>query len=392
MTITTIFLSYVLKSINIPEEEQIMKFSCSREHLHHAVQTVQKAVAAKTPLPILTGIYLSAKNNTLELQATDYEIGISCTIDAQISQPGDIVVSGRYLQELVRRLPGQTVEIDSGSEGKTVRISSDRSQFNLLTMPAEEFPVLKRIIPEKSMVVNDSVLRDLIRKTVFACATDEARPIFTGGLLEADDKGIRMVATNTHRLALRREPGEGFAAGIKVIVPAKILNELARILSADDPLEVTMSWQKNQVSFSFGTVYIVSRVIEGQFPDYNKVIPSKFETRVTMNTDMLLAAVERMSLITREGDYNIIKFYFSEAAVTITSNNPEIGTAQETIEAEMDGGDVEIAFNARYVTDILKNIDSEKLVFSLNSSLSPASVTQFEDDKYIYIVTPVRTG
>src|SRR5690349_18006167 len=157
-----------------------MKIICPKEALHHAVQTVQKAVATKTPLPILTGIYLNADNGQLQLQATDYEVGISCTIAATVEEPGAVVLSGRYFQELVRRLPGETVEVASSPEDRTIKVTSQNSQFNLLSLPAEEFPVLKPVSSESVLKVQDSVLRELIRKTVFACATDEARPIFTG--------------------------------------------------------------------------------------------------------------------------------------------------------------------------------------------------------------------
>lgn len=369
-----------------------MKIFCPKEDLNHAVQTVQKAVATKTPLPILTGIYLAAKDGQLLLQATDYEVGISCTIPATVEEPGAIVLSGRYFQEMVRRLPGETIEIASSKEDRSIKITSQNSQFNLLSLPAEEFPVLKPVSGDNVFVVQDGVLRELIKKTVFACATDEARPIFTGGLLEVDGDEIRMVATNTHRLALRKEKLPAASGNIKMIIPAKILNEVARLLATEEPQQVTLSWQKNQVGIVFDSVYINSRLIEGQFPDYNKVIPTGYATTVKLNTDQFLDAVERVSLLARDGEYNVVKFFFKDGAVIITSNNPDVGKAREIVEASTDGNEVEIAFNAKYVTDILKNIDSEEIVFSLNTPLSPAGIKPAGNDNYTYIITPVRTG
>lgn len=369
-----------------------MKISCSKELLNHAVQTVQKAVATKAQLPILTGIYLSAADNRLELHATDYEIGIKCVIDADVEQPGTVVLSGRYFQEMVRKLPGDKIEISSSQEDRTIKITSNSAQFNLLSLPAEEFPVLKPITSENVLTVKDNVLKELIKKTVFACANDEARPIFTGGLLEFSGNEITMVATNTHRLAHKKDRIEGSSQNIKMIVPGKILSELARIMSSEIPVDVSVHWLKNQVAFAFEDVYIISRLIEGQFPDYNKVIPPSFATNVKIKTKQLLDAVERVSLFAREGDYNVIKLSFKANSVTITSNNPEIGKACEVVPSIIEGNEVDIAFNVKYIADILKNIDSDELIFALNTPLSPASIKPIDDDNYTYIVTPVRTS
>lgn len=369
-----------------------MKIYCNKDLLNSAVQTVQKAVATKPQLQILTGIYLSAHNDKLELHATDYEVGIKCTIDAKVEQPGTIVLSGRYFQEMVRKLPGDTVEISSSTEDHTIKIISNSAQFNLLSLPPEEFPVLKQLTSDDFMIVRDNVLKELIKKTVFACATDEARPIFTGGLLEFKGNEIIMVATNTHRLALKKDQNEQFTDDIQMIVPAKILSELSRIMTSEIPVDVKIYRLKNQVAFEFENVYIISRLIEGQFPDYNKVIPPSFATNVKINTKQFLAAVERVSLFAREGDYNVIKLAFKNNSITITSNNPDIGKACEVVEAAIDGNELEIAFNVKYIADILKNIDSEQLYFSLNTPLSPACIKPIDDKNYIYIVTPVRTS
>ena len=213
-----------------------MKISCTKDMLNHAIQTVQKAIATKTPMPILTGIYLSAKGTTLELQATNYEIGISCTIDAIIEEPGDIVLSGRYFQKIIRKLPGENVEIASSLEDRTIIITSNQAQFNLLSLPAEEFPVLTKPASDTILIVKDNILRELIKKTVFACATDESKPIFTGGLLEVDEYNITMAATNTHRIAIKKDHIGHNTNSVKMIIPSKILNELARVIVVEQSL------------------------------------------------------------------------------------------------------------------------------------------------------------
>lgn len=361
--------------------------------LQHAVQAVQKAVATKTPLPILTGVYLSASDNKLVLQATDYEIAISCAIEANVEQPGKAVVSGRYFQELVKRLPGETVEISTSQEDSTVRISCNSSTFNLLNLPAEEFPVIEKIqTSTNTLTIKDNVLRDIIKKTVFACATDESRPIFTGGLFEAENDIIKMVGTNTHRLALKKDTITPVETPAKMIIPAKLLSELARILSSDVPIDVHISWDKGYVSFEFDDIYLKSRLIEGNFPDYNRVIPIKFDTVVEFETQAFLNAAERVSLMAKDGDYNIIKFRFEQDTITLSSNNPDVGKANETIAATIQGPAVDIAFNAKYITDILKNLGSDNANISLNNPVSPACIRPVGNEKYTYVITPVRTN
>lgn len=368
-----------------------MKIICAKDQLHYAVQVVQKAVATKAPSPILTGIYLSANNGKIELQATDYEIGIKCVINAEIIEPGSIVLSGRYLQDIVRRLPGEQVQIETNQEDHTIKIKSNQAQFNLLSLPAEEFPVLKILSPDNKFTIKDNILRELIKKTTFACATDEARPIFTGALLEANENSLRMVATNTHRLALKKENLD-FDKTVRMIIPAKILNELARQLTSEIPIDVNIYFHRNQVAFEFEEVYIISRIIEGQFPDYNKVIPANFATSITVNTLEFLDAVNLVSLLARDAEYNVIKFSFREDSITITSNNPDVGKATETIPSHTEGNGLEIAFNAKYIHDIVKNIDSKEMMIYLNTPLSPVCIKQVDDNNYTYIVTPVRTN
>ena len=369
-----------------------MHISCTKEALNHAVQTVQKAVASKNTLPILTGIYLSAKDDILEMQATDYEIGISCTVEATVHQPGNIVLSGRYFQDVVRKLPGGIVDIATNQEDRTIKITSQSSQFKLLSLPAEEFPVLKQFTSDAVLTVKDQLLKELIKKTVFACAVDESRPIFTGALLDVDKQMVKMIATNTHRLSLKQGLLEFSTNNVKIIIPSKILTEIARILSSDTPLDVQISWQKNQVAFAFDNIYIISRLIEGQFPDYNRVIPPNFATIVKINTENFLDAVERVSLVAKDGEYNVIKFLFQKDMIAITSNNPDVGMAYETVAAVTEGNDIEIAFNVKYVTDILKNVGSDEIIISLNTPLSPISIKPVNDENYTYIITPVRTS
>lgn len=370
-----------------------MKFNCSKNDLIQALQIAGRAVATKPQTPILSGIYMKASEGTLELQATDYEIGVVCKIDADVDEEGILVAPGRYFSEVSRNLPGNTVTLTNDNNDNTIHISSGSAHFTLLKMNSEEFPCIRPLNNASHFTIRDTVLKKLIRKTSFACANDETRLIFTGCLLELEEEAVRMAATNTHRLSLDQEVLEGYEGDKKqVIIPARILGELEHGLNSDIPCDVTVNISYNEISFSFENLYLTSRLIEGQFPDYHRVIPSDFKTRVTIDTAAFMAAVNRVSLIARSSEYNIVKLDFSMGQVHISSNSPEIGHAEETVPVVIDGPDVQIAFNGTYITDVLKHVDTKEFYLSLNESLNPAAVRETEDEAFIYIVTPVRVS
>lgn len=369
-----------------------MKIICYKEHLHQAIQIVQKGIHSKAPSPILAGIYISTDgSNRIELQTTNYDTSIKCTIEAEVLEEGSLVLSGKYMHEMIRRLPGGQVLIANSDKDNTIQIVSNQAQFNFLSLPSEEFPVLKRLPEYNKLVIQDTVLQNIIKKTVFACSNDDNRPIFTGCLLETNDQGMRMAATNTHRMALKKE-NIVVDQSVRVVIPAKILVELSRMINFEEPTDIYIYWHRNQIAFEFDNVYIISRLIEGQFPDYNKVIPQSFTTKVTVNAEEFSNAVNLISLLSRDSDYNVIKMNFTEQEITVTSNNPDVGKARETLPSRLEGEPLQVAFNSTYIADIMKNIDAHEIEISLNTPLSPVCIKQCNDDQYIYIVTPVRTN
>ena len=367
-----------------------MKFTCSRADLSQSIQTVSKAVSSKNQNPILSGIYIKADNNMLELQATDYEIGIICKVEAEIEEAGNIVLSGKYLQEVIRKLPSKNIEFEYDRQEKTTLIKSGNAKFRLLSMPAEDYPVIHKINSDFSFKIMDNVLYELISRTSFACSNEESRPVFTGCLLELSENQVTMVATDTKRLALQTRNLDNFDGQRKMIIPSKILNEIQRLLLSDIPREVNISYTSNQVSFEFDNTYIASRLIDGQFPDYNRVIPNGFSTRIKLNTEEFRSVVERVALISRTNEYKIAAMEFSTGMLRISSNNPEIGNADESLKAEIDGENISISFNVDFVSDVLKIIDTKEFFINLNNSLSPAAIRLVDDDSFTYIITPVR--
>ncbi|MBQ1855380.1 MAG: DNA polymerase III subunit beta, partial [Anaerovibrio sp.] len=323
---------------------------------------------------------------------TDYEIGIICRIEAQIEEPGQIVLSGKFLQDVVRKLPGVNVEFEYDRQEKRAFIRSNRANFALHSMAAEDFPVIHKIEGNLNFKIMDNVLHELIYRTTFACSNEESRPVFTGCLMELNDSSVTMVGTDTKRLAIQTNSLEDFQGSRSMIIPAKILNEIQKLLVSDLPRMVNVNYNSNQISFELDDTYVISRVIDGKFPDYNNAMPKEFATRIKLNTEEFRSVVDRVALISRTNEYNIAYMNFSGGMVKITSNNPEVGNAEETLAAEIDGNDISIAFNADFISDALKIINTKEFYISLNEPLKPAAIRMMEDESFTYIITPVRTN
>ena len=369
-----------------------MKFSCLKSELVQALQIAGRSIASKPQTPILSGIYLHAVQDSLEVQATDYEIGVILHLKAEVETPGEIVVSGRYFYEVVRNLPDEEVIIQYDRSTEIVQISSGKSTFTLLSMKAADFPKIMRMKEGKRFNVSSIVLKELIRRTIFSCATDEQRPVFTGALLEIEGNKVRMVATNSHRLSFDEGTMEDEVEGLhQYVVPKRILEEIQHILSSEIPENVEITCTHSEMSFQMERIYLSTRLIEGRYPEYRRAIPSEFSRRVTLSTSAFLSAVSRVGLIARSSEYNTIKLMFNMGEVHIYSDNPVVGKAEETMQAVIEGDDIGIAFNASYLIDVLKIIDSESFILGMNDSLKAALIREPGNEDFLYVITPVRT-
>lgn len=369
-----------------------MNFTCSRKDLLEAIDIVSKAVAAKPQMPILSGIYMKSEGSTLELQTNNFEMGIITKIPVNTEETGEIIVTGKYLQEIVRKLSGDTVNISHDEAQHVANIKSDTANFKLLSMSSEDFPKVKSPEVFTSFSMKTSTLKNLIRKTAYSCATEDARPIYTGACLELGGNSVSMIATNTHRLAIMKDTiGEAELENLSFIIPAKTLNELYKMLDSSDPSNsVKIECSRKNISFTFDNIFLTSRLIDGQFPSCEKVIPKSSEIVATIKTSDMMEAVDRVALISKETEYNSIRFIFSQDGINISSYSPDVGRAEEQISAKVEGEDIDISFNVKYIVDVLKAIDTEEFVIKLNKPLSPIDVREKDSDDFIYIVTPVR--
>lgn len=374
-----------------------MKFSCYKKDLIEALQFAIKAVAVKPMTPVLAGIYLKAEGSMLELQANNYSTGIIVKIPVNTESPGEAVVGGKRFYEFMRNIPGETITFSDGDSSNTLHIEAGGAKMDLITMAAEDFPKVKKAQGEYTFSVDTTVLRNLIRKTIFAVSKEETRPIFTGCAFEIKNDTITLIATDMHRLSIASDKLIENAADCKFIVPAETLLGLQqRLVQNIGDKTVNMDYATRYLTFSFDNVSMTSRLIEGEFPPYDRVIPSSTATTTYVECKNFQDTLNFIALMSRETEYNTIKLAFSngdgDGNLEISANSEEGETADKNLAIDMEGNDVEIAFNVHYVSDVLKVIESPKVNISLNDSLSPAVFKDPENENYLYVVTPVRAG
>lgn len=363
-----------------------MKINISQKDLSKAINTVQKGVSSKTTLPILSGILLKAEENILTLTGTDLEIGIETSIECSIVEEGSIVIASKIFGDIVRKLPDLPIELEV-DENNNIHIVCGTSKFNILGQPSIEYPQLEKVQDDNYFNISKDLLKNMIRQTIFATAQDETRPIFTGALLEIENKKTSLVALDGYRLALKNASID-FDKDMKVIIPSKTLNEVNKILEDDDS-DVKVYCTENHIIFKLNNTIITSRLLEGQFLNYRDIIRNEYKSRVIVDTKSIQDSIERASLLAREGKNNLIKLEIQDDTLVITSNS-EIGNVYEQIPIQLEGDDIEIAFNSKYILDGLRAIDSEEITMDLVSSVNPCIIKPRDDENYTYLILPVR--
>jgi len=367
-----------------------MRAICTKDILLSGVNTVFRAVSSKNTLPVLQGILLQAESQTLHFAATDLEIGITCQLPAQVDEAGAIVLPARLFAEIVRKLPDVGLDLEVRDGSLTIRYYN--STLVLRGFDPEEFPLLPDLMNTTSVQLPAKLLQAMIRRTVFACGADENRPVFTGVLWEFEGQIIRLVATDTHRLAYSTAEFSNLDdLRFSGIIPAKTVNEINRLLRDEDEI-ISIQFNNSQAAFRFGTVRLISRLIEGQFPNYKLVIPQSCETKLRVSVREFLEAVERASLLSRDSNLgaNIVRLRAAESLLWLEQNS-EFGKISERIPIEMEGKQVGITFNSKYLLDVLRVIDSDELIFELSGPNGPGVVRPLTDPNYLCLVLPVRT-
>ncbi|MDD2496572.1 MAG: DNA polymerase III subunit beta [Desulfitobacteriaceae bacterium] len=373
-----------------------MEVNCNKEDLLYGVQIVNRAVSNKNTLPVLGGILLEAKNNSLIFRATDLEFAIECFVNVDVVEEGTVVLPGRYFTEMVKRLPTGLISIKSNNNFGA-EIKYEQSELNINGFDPEEFPSFPETGAGFPGSIDQDLFKDMIRQVSVAASSDETRPVFTGILMELLGTDVILVATDTHRLTLHRGIWKGDLIEEKstMIIPAKTMVEIARIIS-DEPEPLFIMPGKNQIHFKAGNISVISRLIDGQYPNYRYVIPEKdnFKTKIRVRTKKLLETTERAALLARDDTKekaNLIRLKAEQEQLIINSNSPEIGKIYEEINIHLEGEPIEIVFNSKYLLDALKVVDAEDIYIELISALSPGIIRNVESEEYIYLILPVRT-
>ena len=369
-----------------------MHITFPKANLQKAINVLQKVSQNKTSSNLPGAIYMTTKNGQVELQGNDFELGIRLTIDGDIKEPGTLVVGSRYFQELIRKLPCDTIELYKPEDGNSLTITSGSSEFNLVTLHPDDFSLVEQIHDQDHVNIDSFAMKELIDLTNYAAATDEDRPVFTGALLEIKENEVTMVATDTHRMAVKKITiDEPATTPMRAIIPTKTLAEVSRLLPTDNPAIINIIWNRTQIVFNFESIYIISRLIEGTYPEYEKVIPSQFDSSAVIDRREFAGAVDRVSLLAKDISYNVIRYDWAESNVTLSTQNTEIGMAKEDVAVEFKGTPFTISFNGRYISDILRHSTGDNIHLFLKQN-GPVVIRQDNNPNYTYVVTPVRTN
>lgn len=363
-----------------------MKITVNQNSLSKAISIAQKGLSNRSTMPILGGLLLKATEGSLSITGTDLEIGIETKVDCETIEPGNIVVTSRVFGEIIRKLPNEEIKIEV-DDNNNIHVKCMNSKFNILGQDYEEYPELPQINKERSFSIEKDLLKDMINKTKFAIAQDETRPILTGALLEIENEEATLVALDGYRLALKKVKID-LKDKLSLIIPGKTLIEVASIID-DSNSTVEVSTTNNHIIFGIGNTVITSRLLEGQFLSYRDIVRNEYNTKVKVNTRELQNALERASLLAREGKNNLVKISIDEDYMVINSNS-ETGDINEMVPIEMLGDSMEIAFNSKYIMDGIKAIDSEEINMYLVGNVHPCIINPVNDPNYTYLILPVR--
>ncbi len=364
-----------------------MRATCARKDLYHGIQTVSRAIAGRSAWPILNNVLIRTEENHLRLTAFDLELGIECTVPCIVEDEGALTVPAKLIADVLGTMPEADVQISEEDQSQ-INVRCEKSDYTILGLPAEEFRPLPEIPDSRSFDITQAALHNMIKQTIFAVSPDESRAILTGTLLILSGDQIKLVSTDTHRLAVRDSVVANATGEATCIVPRRALDELSRLIG-DEDTPVTISIADSQIKFVVDGITIISRLIEGQFPSYERVIPESHDKRLTIPADELLARVRRASIVAKE-NANRIVLHTDGDRLIMTAESGEVGKAYEELEIVKEGDDIEIAFNAKYLVEFLNVVGTEGVFMELTGTLNPGVMKPVGKDDYVYVLMPMQ--
>jgi len=371
-----------------------MKVSILQENLSKGLNIVNRFILPRAQLPILNNFLIKTEQGRLKLSATNLETGINLWLGAKVEKEGEICVPAKNLTEYISLIPPQKINLEV--EKNFLKITSESYQANFISLAASEFPLIPTLKKKPEISLNNKDLALAISQVAFAAAQDEGRPALTGVLFKIKKDKLILAATDGFRLSVKEisglKSGEESKLQKELIIPARALIEVGKIISEageENNLGLTITPESNQIIFSTPEVEIISRLIEGKFPDFEKIIPEKSKTQVMIETEGLLQAVRAASIFAREAA-NIINFEIKGPKLEVSSNNPQLGENKVTLEVKTEGEGGKIAFNSRYLLDFLNSVKSDLVSFEMTTSLNPGIFKPANDKSYLHIIMPIR--
>ena len=365
-----------------------MKLGIARDQLRDAIANVQSVVSTRSTLPMLQYVLISAKNNELKLVATDLEVGIECVVESdEMKQDGTVTLPCKKLHEVVNNLPQGTINIAT-SDNNVVTLTSGVVRYKLMGMPSDEFPKSPEVKRDKSFVMPQALLKEMLKKVSFSISTDPNRINITGLLLTLSKEDLRFVSTDGRRLSYAHYKLEQALDGDSTyIIPRKTVTELERLLGDEGDVNIFLS--DNQIAFEFGNLLIISNLIDATFPNYEQVIPRGYERKLVAEKEPFAVATKRAQILTTDR-YNLVKFEISSGKMVVSTNSPEVGEVKDELDIEYQGDTIGIGFNPQFVLEVLKIVDEDKVTLELKDAQSSGVIRPLDNDNYLYVVMPVR--
>ncbi|HET9847191.1 MAG TPA: DNA polymerase III subunit beta [Candidatus Dormibacteraeota bacterium] len=370
-----------------------MKVSVTAANLGQGLQVVSRAVSSRTTLPILNNVLIQTGDSGLQLTATNLEIGIRQSIPAEVQEEGGVTVPARLLTDFVTGHPDEPLSMTLDRKTQSLAVKSNHFDANIRGIDPADFPPVPAGADGRKVKISPTDLKDAIEQTVIAASSDEGRPVLTGVYVQLNGGKATFAATDGHRLAVKTLPVQADAGDTDtIVIPARALSELSRILkTGEDGIEVTVGAQKNQVFFKTRDVELMSRLIEGTYPNYQQVIPGQSTTTVTVKTQDLLFTTKMVSLFSKDAA-NVIKFKAEGGKLTLTANTSEVGQNVADVDARIEGQDLQVAFNSKYLLDVLGILGTDEVQLGFTGPLNPGLIKPVGKDDYLYIIMPVRVA
>lgn len=365
-----------------------MKITFLSDNLQNKISFLNHAVSVRGQLPILSNFLLEAKNGKLFISATDLEIGISSSLPVNIEKEGKTTIPAKNFSDLLANLENQKITLTL--DGETLNLTGEKIKASFQTMPSEDFPKLYEEKGEEVVSIKKTEIEEFFLRVVFSAAIDSSRPALSGVLIDKDKEEVLLVATDGYRLSLQKnvfKTAEGLEKPL--VVPARIIKELFSIKEEDENVKFFVSEKNNQILFTQGETSLVGRLIEAEYPDYEKIIPTEFSTKTEVSRDALQNAIKICSVFARE-TANIIKITIGSSKIIVSANSPSVGEDAVEVDAKTTGEENEIAFNAKYLLDVLSAVNEENLIFEMNGPLNPGVFKIKGNDSFLHLIMPIR--